>query len=144
LKTKALATSILLILGFLFVDSRLNLLIFKQEPSLKSSMNCSVLDEVKNLVVLLESEDGKGVASSISKIKLRLNLAYGLETGFSNLQSKPKATKESKLAAGLETAKKEFEKLGNLKESEIQGKIPEIEKVAKETENFVKPHCQAR
>ena len=141
MKTKAVITSILLILGFLFVDSRLNLLIFKEEPSLKSSMNCSVLDEVKNLGVFLDSKDSKGAASSISKIKLRLNLAYGLETGFSNLQSKPKATKESKLAAGLETAKKEFTRLGNLKDREIQGKIPEIEKVSKETENLLKQYC---
>ena len=141
MKTKALVSSILLILGFVFIDSRLNLLIFKEEPSLKSSMNCSVLEEVKNLDVFLDSKDSKGAASSISKIKLRLNLAYGLETGFSNLQSKPKATKESKLAAGLETAKKEFEKLGNLKESEIQGKIPEIQKVTKETESLLKPYC---
>ena len=141
MKTKAVITSILLILGFLFVDSRLNLLIFKEEPSLKSSMNCSVLDEVKNLSVFLDSKDSKGAASSISKIKLRLNLAYGLETGFSNLQSKPKATKESKLAAGLETAKKEFTRLGNLKDREIQGKIPEIEKVSKETENLLKQYC---
>ena len=141
MKTKALVSSILLILGFVFIDSRLNLLIFKEEPSLKSSMNCSVLDEVKNLGVFLDSKDSKGAASSISKIKLRLNLAYGLETGFSNLQSKPKATKESKLAAGLEKAKKEFEKLGNLKESAIQAKIPEIEKVTKETENLLKPYC---
>ena len=136
-----LVGSILLILGFLFLDSRLNLLIFKQEPSLKSSMNCSVLDEVKNLGVFLDSKDSKGVASSISKIKLRINLAYGLETEFSNLQSKLKASKESKLAAGLEKAKKEFDKLGNLKESEIQGKIPEIEKVTKETENLLKQYC---
>ena len=141
MKTKALVSSILLILGFVFIDSRLNLLIFKEEPSLKSSMNCSVLEEVKNLDVFLDSKDSKGAASSISKIKLRLNLAYGLETGFSNLQSKPKATKESKLAAGLETAKKEFEELGNLKESEIQGKIPEIQKVTKETESLLKPYC---
>ena len=125
----------------MFIDSRLNLLIFKEEPSLKSSMNCSVLDEVKNLSVFLDSKDSKGAASSISKIKLRLNLAYGLETGFSNLQSKPKATKESKLAAGLETAKKEFTRLGNLKDREIQGKIPEIEKVSKETENLLKQYC---
>jgi hypothetical protein len=124
-----------------FIDSRLNLLIFKEEPRLKSSMNCSVLEEVKNLDVFLDSKDSKGAASSISKIKLRLNLAYGLETGFSNLQSKPKATKESKLAAGLETAKKEFEKLGNLKESEIQGKITEIQKATKETESLLKPYC---
>ena len=141
MKTKAVITSILLILGFLFVDSRLNLLIFKEEPSLKSSMNCSVLDEVKNLSVFLDSKDSKGAASSISKIKLRLNLAYGLETGFSNLQSKSKAKKESKLAAGLETAKKEFTRLGNLKDREIQGKIPEIEKVSKETENLLKQYC---
>ena len=141
MKTKALVSSILLILGFVFIDSRLNLLIFKEEPSLKSSMNCSVLDEVKNLGVLLESEDAMSIASSISKIKLRLNLAYGLETGFSNLQSKPKATKESKLVVGLETAKEEFEELGNLKESEIQGKIPEIQKVTKETESLLKPYC---
>ena len=141
MKTKALVSSILLILGFVFIDSRLNLLIFKEEPSLKSSMNCSVLDEVKNLGVFLDSKDSKGAASSISKIKLRLNLAYGLETGFSNLQSKPKATKESKLAAGLETAKKEFEKLGNLKEIEIQVKIPEIQKATKETESLLKPYC---
>ena len=104
-------------------------------------MNCSVLVEVKNLSVFLDSKDSKGAASSISKIKLRLNLAYGLETGFSNLQSKPKATKESKLAAGLETAKKEFTRLGNLKDREIQGKIPEIEKVSKETENLLKQYC---
>ena len=104
-------------------------------------MNCSVLDEVKNLGVFLDSKDSKGAASSISKIKLRLNLAYGLETGFSNLQSKPKATKESKLVVGLETAKEEFEELGNLKESEIQGKIPEIQKVTKETESLLKPYC---
>ena len=141
MKTKALVSSILLILGFVFIDSRLNLLIFKEEPSLKSSMNCSVLEEVKNLDVFLDSKDSKGAASSISKIKLRLNLAYGLETGFSNLQSKPKATKESKLAAGLETAKKEFEKLGNLKEIEIQVKIPEIQKATKETESLLKPYC---
>jgi len=141
LKTKAVVTSILLILGFLFADSRLNLLVFKQEPSLKSSMNCSVLDEVKNLSVFLDSKDSKSVASSISKIKLRLNLAYGLETGFSDLLSKPKASKESKLAAGLEKAKKEFEKLGNLKESEIPGEIPEIEKVTEETESLLKPYC---
>ena len=141
MKTKALVSSILLILGFVFIDSRLNLLIFKEEPSLKSSMNCSVLDEVKNLGVFLDSKDSKGAASSISKIKLRLNLAYGLETGFSNLQSKPKATKESKLVVGLETAKEEFEELGNLKESEIQGKIPEIQKVTKETESLLKPYC---
>ena len=141
MKTKALVSSILLILGFVFIDSRLNLLIFKEEPSLKSSMNCSVLDEVKNLGVFLDSKDSKGAASSISKIKLRLNLAYGLETGFSNLQSKPKATKESKLVVGLETAKEEFEELGNLKESEIQGKIPEIQKVTKETESLLKQYC---
>ena len=141
MKTKALVSSILLILGFVFIDSRLNLLIFKEEPSLKSSMNCSVLDEVKTLGVFLDSKDSKGAASSISKIKLRLNLAFGLETGFSNLQSKPKATKESKLAAGLETAKKEFEKLGNLKEIEIQVKIPEIQKATKETESLLKPYC---
>ena len=141
MKTKAIVSSILLILGFVFIDSRLNLLIFKEEPSLKSSMNCSVLEEVKNLDVFLDSKDSKGAASSISKIKLRLNLAYGLETGFSNLQSKPKATKESKLAAGLETAKKEFEKLGNLKEIEIQVKIPEIQKATKETESLLKPYC---
>ena len=104
-------------------------------------MNCSVLDEVKNLGVLLESEDAMSIASSISKIKLRLNLAYGLETGFSNLQSKSKATKESKLVVGLETAKEEFEELGNLKESEIQGKIPEIQKVTKETESLLKQYC---
>ena len=104
-------------------------------------MNCSVLDEVKNLDVFLDSKDSKGVAASISKIKLRINLAYGLETEFSNLQSKPKASKESKLAAGLEKAKKEFDKLGNLKESEIQVKIPEIEKVTKETENLLKQYC---
>ena len=72
MKTKALVSSILLILGFVFIDSRLNLLIFKEEPSLKSSMNCSVLDEVKNLGVFLDSKDSKGAASSISKIKLRL------------------------------------------------------------------------
>ena len=141
MKTKALVSSILLILGFVFIDSRLNLLIFKEEPSLKSSMNCSVLDEVKNLGVFLDSKDSKGAASSISKIKLRLNLAYGLETGFSNLQSKSKATKESKLVVGLETAKEEFEELGNLKESEIQGKIPEIQKVTKETESLLKQYC---
>ena len=141
MKTKALVSSILLILGFVFIDSRLNLLIFKEEPSLKSSMNCSVLDEVKNLGVFLDSKDSKGAASSISKIKLRLNLAYGLETGFSNLQSKPKATKESKLAAGLETAKKEFTRLGNLKDREIQGKMSEIEKVTKETESLLKQYC---
>ena len=141
MKTKALVSSILLILGFVFIDSRLNLLIFKEEPSLKSSMNCSVLEEVKNLDVFLDSKDSKGAASSISKIKLRLNLAYGLETGFSNLQSKSKATKESKLVVGLETAKEEFEKLGNLKESEIQGKIPEIQKVTKETESLLKQYC---
>jgi hypothetical protein len=104
-------------------------------------MNCSVLDEVKNLSVFLESEDGKSIASSISKIKLRINLAYGLETGFSDLLSKPKATKESKLVVGLETAKEEFEELGNLKESEIPGKIPEIQKATKETENLLKPYC---
>ena len=141
MKTKALVSSIFLILGFVFIDSRLNLLIFKEEPSLKSSMNCSVLEEVKNLDVFLDSKDSKGAASSISKIKLRLNLAYGLETGFSNLQSKPKATKESKLVVGLETAKEEFEELGNLKESEIQGKIPEIQKVTKETESLLKQYC---
>ena len=141
MKTKALVSSILLILGFVFIDSRLNLLIFKEEPSLKSSMNCSVLEEVKNLDVFLDSKDSKGAASSISKIKLRLNLAYGLETGFSNLQSKSKATKESKLVVGLETAKEEFEELGNLKESEIQGKIPEIQKVTKETESLLKQYC---
>ena len=141
MKTKAVVTSILLILGFLFADSRLNLLIFKQEPSLKSSMNCSVLDEVKNLSVFLDSKDSKSVASSISKIKLRINLAYGLETGFSDLLSKPKATKESNLAVGLEKAKKEFDKLGNLKESEIPGKIPEIQKATKETESLLKPYC---
>jgi hypothetical protein len=104
-------------------------------------MNCSVLDEVKNLGDLLDSKDGKSIASSITKIKLRLNLAYGLETGFSDLLSKPKASKESKLAAGLEKAKKEFEKLGNLKESEIPGEIPEIEKVTEETESFLKSYC---
>jgi hypothetical protein len=104
-------------------------------------MNCSVLDEVKNLGDLLESKDGKSIASSITKIKLRLNLAYGLETGFSSLQSKPKASEESNLAAGLEKAKKEFEKLGNLKESEIPGEIPEIEKVTEETESLLKPYC---
>ena len=125
----------------MFIDSRLNLLIFKEEPSLKSSMNCSVLDEVKNLGVLLESEDATSIASSISKIKLRLNLAYGLETDFSDLISKPKATKESKLAVGLETVKNKFEKLGNLKESEIQSKIPEIQKATKETESLLKPYC---
>ena len=141
MKTKALVSSILLILGFVFIDSRLNLLIFKEEPTLKSSMNCSVLDEVKNLGVLLESEDATSIASSISKIKLRLNLAYGLETGFSDLISKPKATKESKLAAGFEKAKKEFEKLGNLIVSEIQSKIPEIQKATKETESLLKPYC---
>ena len=141
MKTKAVVTSILLILGFSFADSRLNLLIFKQEPSLKSSMNCSVLDEVKNLSVFLDSKDSKSVASSISKIKLRINLAYGLETGFSDLLSKPKATKESNLAVGLEKAKKEFDKLGNLKEIEIPGKIPEIQKATKETESLLKPYC---
>ena len=104
-------------------------------------MNCSVLDEVKNLGVFLDSKDSKGAASSISKIKLRLNLAYGLETDFSDLISKPKATKESKLAVGLETVKNKFEKLGNLKESEIQSKIPEIQKATKETESLLKPYC---
>ena len=141
MKTKALLSLSLLILGFLFVDSRLNLLIFKDKPSFNSSMNCSVLDEVKNLGDLLDSKDGKSIASSITKIKLRLNLAYGLETGFSGLLSKPKNFEESKLAASLNTAKKEFTRLGNLKESEIPGKIPEIEKFTKETESFLKSYC---
>jgi len=141
LKTKALVTSILLILGFLFVDSRLNLLIFKAEPSLNSSMNCSVLDEVENLGVLLDSKDGKSIASSIRKIKLRLNLAYGLETGFSDLLSKPKNFKESKLATSLDTAKQEFARLGNLKQSEIPGKIPEIQASVKSVEETLKGYC---
>jgi hypothetical protein len=41
----------------------------------------------------------------------------------------------------LNTAKQEFTRLGNLKESEIPGKIPEIEKFTKETESFLKSYC---
>ena len=41
----------------------------------------------------------------------------------------------------LETVKNKFEKLGNLKESEIQSKIPEIQKATKETESLLKPYC---
>jgi hypothetical protein len=141
LKTKALLSLIFFVLGFLFVDSRLNLLIFKDEPSLNSSMNCSVLDEVENLGVLLDSKDGKSIASSITKIKLRLNLAYGLETGFSGLLSKPKDLKESKLAASLDTAKQEFTRLGNLKQSEIQDKLPEIQASVKSVEESLKGYC---
>ena len=141
MKTKALLSLIFFVLGFLFVDSRLNLLIFKDEPSLNSSMNCSVLDEVENLGVLLDSKDGKSIASSITKIKLRLNLAYGLETGFSGLLSKPKDLKESKLAASLDTAKQEFTRLGNLKQSEIQDKLPEIQASVKSVEESLKGYC---
>jgi len=104
-------------------------------------MNCSVLDEVENLGVLLDSKDGKSIASSITKIKLRLNLAYGLETGFSGLLSKPKDLKESKLAASLDTAKQEFTRLGNLKQSEIQDKLPEIQASVKSVEESLKGYC---
>ena len=104
-------------------------------------MNCSVLDEVKNLGDLLDSKDGKSIASSITKIKLRLNLAYGLETGFSGLLSKPKNFEESKLAASLNTAKKEFTRLGNLKESEIPGKIPEIQASVRSVKESLKGYC---
>ena len=141
MKFRILFLSILLVFGFLVADSKFNLLFFHENLNLKSSINCSVKDDLKNLGSALDSNDSERISLAINKIEFGLNLAYGVETKFTNLGSKAISTKVSKLAKSIDRARKQFTEYGDLKNSEIKGKIAEIKESAKDAENSLSPFC---
>lgn len=141
MKQKSFWFALSLVAIFFLADSRFNIIFFKEKLSINAIIYCSVLNEINGLRSAIESEDPKTIILGTKKLQSRLGFAYSAETGFSGFGDNSKQADESKLAASLNTAKKEFTRLGNLKESEIPGKISEIEKVTKETENLLKPYC---
>jgi hypothetical protein len=123
------------------VDSKFTILFFKDEPNFNTLINCSVIDRFKNLSDSLASKDGKNIAASISKLKLSLNIAYGAETGFSDLGMNSDPETMSKLGKSLLLVREEFSKFSNLNSNQIVAQIPKIEASAKYAESSLKDYC---
>ena len=141
MKLKSLFLILTLVFGFLVADSKFSILLFRDKSNFDTSINCRVIDRFKNLSDALDSKDGGKIASSINKLRLSLNIAYGFETGFSDLgmNSDPKIT--SKLGKSLLLVRKEFLRFSKLNSDQIVGQIPKIEASLKYAESALKDYC---
>ena len=141
MKPKSLFLILVLVFGLLVVDSKFTILFFKDKPNFNTLINCSVIDRFKNLSDSLASKDGKNIAASISKLKLSLNIAYGAETGFSDLGMNSDPETMSKLGKSLLLVREEFSKFSNLNSDQIVAQISKIEASAKYAESSLKDYC---
>lgn len=126
---------------FFIADSRFNLLPFNEKPSLNKVVECEAVNQVKNLSKALKSESPSAIAEGVRKMESRLRIALIFESGPPVLGTNSEPVKASELYKDIDSARKEFRELSKLSESAIQAKIPEIEKVTKETESLLKPYC---
>ena len=137
--------SVLLILGlvalFFIADSRFNLLPFNEKPSLSRVVECEAVNQVSNLEIALESEDPSSIAEGIRKMESRLRIALIFEPGPSGLGTNSAPVKASEIYKDIDSARKEFREFSKLSESEIPGKIPEIEASVKSVEESLKGYC---
>ena len=138
---KNIVVGLVVLLLLLFVDSKFNLLVFKEKPNSTASNNCRVVDELKNLNSAINSKDYKNIATSLKRLQFRLTIAYGLETGLAGLGSKSKSPEASKLSIDLDSARKEFGKFNNLNENEIVSNIPKIQESLNKAEKTLKSSC---
>jgi hypothetical protein len=126
---------------FLFIDSKFDLIFFKEKTNSTVSNNCKAIDELKNLESALESKGVEGISTAIKKVTLRLTLAYALETGFSGSETNSEPVKASKLSMNLDVARKEFSKFSQLTTSEISSKISEIQESVRSVKESLKDYC---
>jgi hypothetical protein len=138
MKIKVSACVLLFTLFFLFADSQYKILFFEEKPN---SRGCSLIDNLKELSIALESGNTKEIDLGIKKVRFNLTIAYGLETGLPGLESKSDSGEVSQLSKDLDTARKEFDKFSALEESEITRKIPLVESSLKKTQDLLKSYC---
>jgi hypothetical protein len=121
-----------------FADSRYKILFFEEKPN---SRSCSLIDDLKELSIALESGNTNEIDLGIKKVRFNLTIAYGLETGLPGFESQSNSAQISQLSKDLDTARKEFDKFSGLKESEVTSKIALVESSLKKTEDLLKSHC---
>lgn len=138
MKTKFSAYVLLFTLLFVFADSRYKILFFEEKPN---SRSCSLVDNLNELSIALESGNTNEIDLGIKKVRFNLTIAYGLETGLPGFESQSNSAQISQLSKDLDTARKEFDKFSGLKESEVTSKIALVESSLKKTEDLLKSHC---
>jgi len=138
MKTKISAYVLLFTLLFVFADSRYKILFFEEKPN---SRSCSLVDNLNELSIALESGNTNEIDLGIKKVRFNLTIAYGLETGLPGFESQSNSAQISQLSKDLDTARKEFDKFSGLKESEVTSKIALVESSLKKTEDLLKSHC---
>ena len=114
MKTKVSAYVLLFTLLFVFADSRYKILFFEEKPN---SRSCSLIDNLNELSIALESGNTNEIDLGIKKVRLNLTIAYGLETGLPGFKSKSDSDDVSQLSKDLDTARKEFDEFSGLEES---------------------------
>lgn len=119
----------------------MKVLFFDENSTLSTVKKCRIIDDLQNLNMALESRSIKEIDMGIKKVRFNLTIAYGLETGLPGFGSKSNSDQVSQLSRDLDLARKEFGRIGGLKESEIANKIPEVKESLEKTESILKPYC---
>ena len=91
--------------------------------------------------MVLKSENPSAIAEGIRKMDSRLRIALIFESGPSGLGTNSAPVKASEIYKDIDSARKEFREFSKLSESEIPGKIPEIEASVKSVEESLKGYC---
>ena len=138
MKTKVPAFVLLFALFFVLADSQYKILFFDEKSN---SRSCSLIDNLNELSIALESGNAKEIDSGIKSVRFNLTIAYGLETGLPGFESQSNSGEMSQLSKDLDTARKEFDKFSGLKESEVTSKIALVESSLNKTEDLLKSHC---
>lgn len=125
----------------LIADSKLNLILFKQKPSLNKVIECETINQLSNLKTALESKDSKAIAEGIRKLESRLRIAAIFETESYGFESNPEPVRVSDLSKNLDVARKEFSKFSKLTTSEISSKISEIQESVRSVKESLKDYC---
>ena len=126
---------------FLIADSRFNLLLFNEKPSLNRVVECEAVNQISNLEMALESEDPSAIAEGMRKMESRLRIALIFESGPSGLGTNLEPVKPSDIFRNIDSARREFREFSKLSESEIPSKIPEIQASVRSVKESLKGYC---
>ena len=141
MKFKSVLLILSLIALFFIADSRLNILPSDEKPSLGTVVECEAVNQVSNLEIALESEDPSAIAEGIRKMESRLRIALIFESGPSGIGTNSEPVKASEIYKDIDSARMEFREFSKLSESEIPGKIPEIQARVRNLKESLKGYC---
>ena len=141
MRPKILMFALLAALLLLVADSKFKILIFNDNPSPRTAVNCAIAEELKNLGSAIDAKNSRLISAKIKKLVFTLNLSYGYQTDFSYFTKSPKTSSDSKTADDIRDVRLQFDKYSKVEDKSLNRYLSEIEIVRLQAQETFKGLC---